>query len=152
MKKSFVVIAMTAFFAVVGTAKASAQNYGYYIVSFQCDPISCEEQGPTATTSYAETLFYVTCSPPDAPDFDIDSGAEAYVGIPTPCNAPYTPVASIATSTSDFLDDNGQEYQVWYVNSIAEIFTASGQIDNYGQADWGCDGSYATYGTGAKPC
>jgi hypothetical protein len=152
MKKLALVFATVVSFTVLGTHRAHAQAYGYYLVNFQCDPVSCEEQGPTATESYAEVQYYGDCALPDGGDAPLDGRSEAFVGINGPCSVPYYPIASAWTSSGTLFDANGDPYNVDYVTSIAEIFAASGTIVDYNSGTFGCDGSVSGGGPASSPC
>ncbi len=133
---------------------ADAQSYSYYFNSFQCDPISCAEQGPPATQGSAEVNYYGVCTNTlDGQQLDISDSAIVTVGTNGPCSSVYTPYALAGYTTNDYTDANGRVYSLDVVTSTAEIFDASGLVVAHGDAQFGCDESVSgATGPVTTPC
>jgi hypothetical protein len=152
MKKLALVFATVVLFTLLGTHRAHAQAYGYYLTNFQCDPLSCDEAGPDATVSYAEVDFYGTCDLPNGGSFQVSGSPFSAVGFDGPCSSPYTPAVSVWTDSVTLIDSNEQPYNVDYVYDYTQILNPSGTIAYEEDAQAGCDGSYDSGGSGTWPC
>ena len=119
--------------------------------SFQCDPVSCVEQGPAETQGDVTVNFVGYCSGTIVPVLAVN--AQTVIGVPVPCKVPYIPYALVQTSQQEYLDDCGVPYYIDHVTPNAELFTAGETLVFHVDATYGCDGSQTSpivFGT--KPC
>jgi hypothetical protein len=148
MKRIWLLLCSAAFAAVLAPT-AHAQNYLFS--SFQCDPTSCQEEGPAETQGSVLVNFNGTCT--GGVLNGISGSAEITIGVPTACKTPYIPLATVETSETEYLDDCGDPYYVDYVTGTAEVISPTGGTVLNISGTSGCDGSTSGPTTiGTKPC
>jgi hypothetical protein len=119
--------------------------------SIQCDPTSCQEEGPAETQCDVTVDFIGYCTGDIVPVLAVN--AQAVIGKPVACQTPYIPFALVETSKTQYLDDCGRPYYVSYVTPNAEIINVLGITVFHVDAAYGCDGSEtAPIVVGTKPC
>jgi hypothetical protein len=106
----------------------------------QCDPTSCQEEGPLATQSSAFVSFTGYCTGGVLPG--INATASIKVGVPNACRLPYYPYALIQTSTTGIYNSDAcppYEYYVSYVTTNGEVFNLVGIVVYHADASAGCE-------------
>jgi hypothetical protein len=146
MKRIWLLICL-ALFAPIFVHKAHAQT-DYVFSSIQCDPVSCQEEGPPETSGSVAVGFVGYCTGDIVPVLSI--GAKVYM---ENCSTFYIPFALVETSKTEYLDDCGDAYYVSYETPSAEIQNLDGITVFNLSATYGCDGSESSPITiGTKPC
>lgn len=141
-------------FVLVGLAvlTPSGQATDFVISSFQCDPSSCTERTPSPV--FQATVFVSfngVCT--GGAVGGIESFATAFVGAPTPCKVPFTPVARIVIDESEFLDDFGCPFLVDTVTENADVLDVIGDTVFHRETGAACDGSTSgPFSAGSQPC
>jgi hypothetical protein len=133
------------------TPKVHAQT-DYVFSYFQCDPTSCEEEGPAETQGSVSVSFTSTCT--GGAVGGLNGSASIKIGIPNACKTSYIPYALVRTSETEFLNDCGDPYYVAYVTETGEVFNpATGATVFNLSSSAGCDGSTTSpVSVGFKPC
>jgi hypothetical protein len=130
----------------------AAQGTDFVFSSFQCDPVSCIETTAVPVTQGSVSVsFNGTCT--GGVVAGIEAFATAQVGIPNPCQSPYTPRAQISINEQELLDDFGCTYLVDTEINRFDIFDASGINVFNNSSGSSCDGSTTgPFTAGTRPC
>jgi hypothetical protein len=149
MKHTLLMLCSAAFFALFAQAATAQTNYVFSY--FQCDPSSCQEEGPAETQGGVLVSFSSTCTGGAVPG--LSGKAAITIGTPGACKTPYIPYALVETSATQYLDDCGDPYTVNYVTEIGEVFSVLGVTVFNISNSAGCDGSIQSpVVIGTKPC
>lgn len=136
----------------VAFAQTAHAKTDYVFSSFQCDPLSCQEEGPAETIGSVQVSFNSTCT--GGAIGGLNGSAKITIGIPNACKTPYIPFAIVETSQSEYLDDCGDPYYVDYVTETGEVISplTGATVFNLSNSA-GCDGSITSpVVIGNKPC
>jgi hypothetical protein len=97
MKLTFIILGLLAAHIFL-TPSAQAQTPDFIFSSFQCDPSSCEETGPLATTSSAFVNVDATCTGGVIPGLN-----KRVLATVADCNLPYSRLRSSKISGRSYL-------------------------------------------------
>jgi hypothetical protein len=134
MKKIWLLLSFAAFSTTFTQIAHAEENLVFS--SYQCDPISCNEEGVTGTNSSASVSFVGYCTGDIVPVLSF--GASAAI---ENCSSFYTPIATVEVSKTEYLDDCGDPYYVSYETPFAEVLNLAGITVFSLSATYGCDGS-----------
>jgi hypothetical protein len=130
---------------------AQAQT-NFIFSSFQCDPGSCKNQTTAPVFQGTVTVtFNGTCT--GGAVAGIEAFATSFVGVPGPCEVPYTPFAQVEVSRETLLDDFGCPYDVDTETNIADVLDVLGNVVFNTSSSTSCDGSTSgPFTVGTRPC
>jgi hypothetical protein len=137
---------------VLGILSPRAKAQDFVFSSFQCNPSSCENRTPFPVLQGSVTVtFQGVCT--GSVVEGIQSFATAFVGAPQSCSEPFTPVARIVVSESEFLDDFGCPFLVDTVTENADVLDIFGDTVFHKESGAACDGSTTgPFAVGTRPC
>ena len=146
LKSILFVISLSALFC----RPAGAQT-NYQFSSFQCDPLSCSEEGPPMKSGHVSADLNSTCTG------GAISGINKSITVTLAnCSVNYIPYVLIQKSTTEFYDDNTcppTAYYIDYATFNGEVFTVGGVVKYHSETTYGCDGSESgPTNLGTKPC
>ena len=121
----------------------------YEFSYFNCNPTSCEIEGPAAKNSSVTVTLQSGCT--GGIVSTIDTFATAFVAN---CTVPYIPYAYMQNTSTELYDDTTcSSYWLDYATPNAEVFTAGGVVVWHNAVTYGCDGSTSgPTSIGSKPC
>jgi hypothetical protein len=129
----------------------SRAQVNYVFSSYQCNPSSCVEIGPSAKTEQVSVNFSGVCTGGAIGGIE----AEATTTLLN-CTVPYVPTASTEPFTEEYEDDDEcppEPYTVGYVTPISAIYNSAGTEVWSEYYTAGCDGSgTTTTQEGEYPC
>ena len=142
------ILAVLAVLAICTVFAPAAHATDFVFSSFQCDPLACEETGPTATFSSAFMTVDAACTGGAVDGFHVSASASVIN-----CQVPYTPYVKAEQLHATLLDDCGDPYNVDTLRVWAEVFSVFGNVVYSTHKDDGCDGGEsAPIVFGEKPC
>ncbi len=144
-------LAVFLIFVIASLSAPQARAQDYMFSYFQCSPLSCVEQTLPEVVGTAFVSYNATCT--GGVVGSISGSVKSQIGIDGPCPTLYVAKASVTTSTTTYLDDCGDPYDLSSFTAIAQVLTPFGTVVFNDEAGADCiGGTSGPTNNGKKPC